>query len=62
MVIDIAIGAGGMFRFQVRSNRTLANDSPSLGRFYGAVLPKCVAAEMRLATRYTLCFDAASII
>ena len=42
-------------RFPGRSNRhSVANDSPPLRRFFGAVLPRRQAAEMGPATRYTL--------
>ena len=50
-------------RFPGRSNRhSVANDSPPLRRFFGAVLPRRQAAEMGPATRYTLRRNTASIM
>ena len=50
-------------RFPDRSNRhSVANDSPPLRRFFGAVSPRRYAAEMGPATRYTLRRNTASIM
>ena len=41
---------------------SVANDSPPLQRFFGAVMPRREAAEMSSATRYTLRHNTASIM
>ena len=51
------------FRLLGRSNlHSVANDSPPLQRFFGAVLPRREAAKMGPATRYALRCNAASIM
>ena len=61
---DIAIGEKdlGFDSWVGRVERSVANDSPTLRRFFGAVLPWRCAAEMGLATRYMLPRNTASII
>ena len=50
-------------RFPGHSNQhSVANGSPPLRRFFGAVLPRRSAAEMSSATRYTLRGSTASVI
>ena len=50
-------------RLPGRSNRhSVANDSPSLRRLFGAVWPRRCAAGMGTATRYTLGRNTASIM
>ena len=62
---DIAIGAGDL-GFKPRSGQKIrhhvANDLPPLRRFFGAVFPRCKAAEMGSTTCCMLRRNIASII
>ena len=55
---NTTIGAGGLgFHFRVGQIRqSVANGSPPLRRFFGAMLPKRYVAEMSPATRYMIRF------
>ena len=55
-------GVSGVRFPACKIGRSVANDSPPLRRFFGAVLPRRCAAEMDPATRYTLRCNIASII
>ena len=64
VVKDIAIGTRGL-GFDSRAiqiGHSVANGSPLMRRLFGAVLPRRLAAEIGLVTRYTLRRNTASII
>ena len=50
MLEDIAIGAGGLWfdSWTGQIGRSVANALPPQRRFFGAVLARCLAAEMAL--------------
>ena len=56
LVKDVAVSSGGL-GFDSLAGQigySVANRSPPLRRFLGAVLSRCQAAEITFATRYTL--------